>query len=203
MVLSPISAAGSMRVSTAGDGIPWWVWPVLLLMLGFLVWWWLRKPAEEVSASTLSGRQEKPLTSVSPVIAESPSVSSGPKTLNHKVSREPTPKPITAESPVPSDLEEDRDQKLPVVPPIDVKPDDLSIVEGIGPRINQVLHAAGIQSLSQLSDSEISYLKEILISAGVRLADPTTWPEQARLAAVGDLETLKALQASLRGGRKV
>ncbi len=203
MVLSSIFAAGSIRGAAEEEGIPVWVWPVLILMLGFLVWWWLRKPAEEVSPPLLAERPENPVPQVSPVIAQAPSAPVRSGTLAHKVSRGPTPQPVTAKSPAPPELEESREQRLPEVPPIVVKPDDLTIVEGIGPKINQVLHAAGIQSLSQLSDSEVAHLKEILTAAGIRLADPTTWPEQARLAAAGDQETLKALQATLKGGRKV
>jgi cytochrome c-type biogenesis protein CcmH/NrfF len=69
MVLSSIFAAGSIRVATEEEGIPMWVWPVLILMVGFLVWWWLRKPAEEVSAPFLSKESEHPQSTVSPLIA--------------------------------------------------------------------------------------------------------------------------------------
>ncbi|MGD0005261.1 MAG: hypothetical protein ABSE06_13635, partial [Anaerolineaceae bacterium] len=202
-VLSSIFAAGSLRVAAEEDGIPVWVWPVLILMLGFLVWWWLRKPAEEVSTSVQAERPENPLQQVLSVIAQEPSAPARSGSLAHKVSRGPTPQPGSAESSAPPEMEDSQEEKMPEVPPIDVKPDDLTIVEGIGPKINKVLHAAGIQSLSQLSDSEVTHLKKILNGAGIKLADPTTWPEQAGLAAAGDQETLKALQATLKGGRKV
>ena len=204
MVLSSIFAAGSIRVAVVEAGIPIWVWAVLILMLGFLIWWWLRKPVDEVSSPGLAERPDNnPFPSVLPVITGAVSAPSSLKPQVHRVSHGPTPQPLTAESPAPSEPEEDRDQKLPVVPPMEVKPDDLTIVEGIGPKINQVLHAAGIQSLFQLSESEVTQLKEILTAAGVRLADITTWSEQARLAAAGDIETLKALQATLKGDRRV
>jgi predicted flap endonuclease-1-like 5' DNA nuclease len=206
LVLGSFFAAGSMGVAAEEEGIPVWVWPVLIIMLGFLVWWWLRKPVEEVSGPAYPGQTDRTEISssrVSPVIVETPQPPTRSRTIAQRISRGPTPQPLTAESSAPSELEEGQDQKLPKVPPLNVKPDDLSIVEGIGPKINQVLHAAGIQSLAQLEDSDAAVLKEILTSAGVRLADPTTWPEQARLAAAGDMETLKALQASLKGGRKV
>jgi predicted flap endonuclease-1-like 5' DNA nuclease len=203
MVLSSIFAAGSLRVATEEEGIPMWVWPVLILMVGFLVWWWLRKPGEEVSAPFLSERTEHPQSTVSPAAVETPTapVTAMIKTVVHKITRGPTPRPLTAESPEQPEAEEERDQNLPVVPPINVKPDDLTVVEGIGPKINQVLHAAGIQSLSQLSTRDVAQLKEILLAAGIRLADPTTWPGQAKLAAAGDLETLRALQVTLKSGR--
>lgn len=199
-VLSSIFTAGSMRMASEENGIPAWVWPVLALMIGFLVWWWLRKPAEDVSSHILAGR---PDNNSQPQINNVSAAPSRPGVMLHKVSHGPTPRPVTAEAATPPEPEEDREQKLPEVAPINVKPDDLSIVEGIGPKINQVLHAAGIQSLFQLSECEVSDLKEILASARLKLADPTTWPQQARLAIAGDLENLKALQDTLRGGRKV
>jgi len=204
LVMSSFYAAGSRRAAVEESGIPAWVWPVLVLMIGFLVWWWLRKPAEEASSHILTERLDNNSQSpVQPLIADAPSALSRPGAITHKVTHGPTPQPVTAESPAPPEVEEDRDQNLPAVAPISVKPDDLTIVEGIGPKINQVLHAAGIQSLFQLSESEVASLKEILATSGLKLADPTTWPQQARLAIAGDLENLKALQATLRGGRRV
>ncbi len=80
--------------------------------------------------------------------------------------------------------------------------DDLVIIEGIGPKINQILHDAGIHTFSQLSETETSRLSEILLSAGLRINDPTTWPSQARLAAQGKWQELESLKASLKGGRR-
>lgn len=81
--------------------------------------------------------------------------------------------------------------------------DDLTLIEGIGPKINQIFHAAGIHTFADLAHSDVSRLQAVLDEAKLRIADPTTWPEQARLAAAGDLEALKAYQDSLKGGRAV
>ena len=82
--------------------------------------------------------------------------------------------------------------------------DDLRIIEGIGPKISQLLNDAGIFTFAQLANADIEELRQILANAGsrFRLAKPDTWPEQARLAADGDWESLKALQAELSGGRR-
>jgi hypothetical protein len=45
-------------------------------------------------------------------------------------------------------------------------------------------------------------LEQILEEEGIRLADPGTWPDQARLAAGGAWDELKALQDRLKGGRR-
>jgi predicted flap endonuclease-1-like 5' DNA nuclease len=42
-----------------------------------------------------------------------------------------------------------------------------------------VLHNAGIYTFSQLAQTPVSKLQEITLAAGLRLVDPTTWPEQA------------------------
>jgi predicted flap endonuclease-1-like 5' DNA nuclease len=84
-----------------------------------------------------------------------------------------------------------------------VKPDDLQAVEGIGPKIASVLQAAGITNFTQLSQADLARLQEILTEAGIsRIADPSTWPEQAKLAAVGDWQGLETLQDQLKGGRR-
>jgi hypothetical protein len=81
--------------------------------------------------------------------------------------------------------------------------DDLTRIEGIGPKISIWLAEAGVRTYRDLAAADVSRLREIL--AGKRLAfiDPATWPEQARLAAAGDWEGLQSLQAKLKGGRQV
>src|SRR5512135_1161470 len=80
--------------------------------------------------------------------------------------------------------------------------DNLIILEGIGPKISSVLKSAGVASFHQLADTPVERLREILLAANLRLADPTTWPEQAALAAQGDWEGFKELTARLKGGRR-
>jgi hypothetical protein len=87
------------------------------------------------------------------------------------------------------------------VPP--AAPDDLVIIEGIGPKIASVLAEAGITTFAQLAQTEVSRLEEILQAANLRLADPASWGEQARLAAAGDFDGLNALQNRLKGGRDI
>jgi predicted flap endonuclease-1-like 5' DNA nuclease len=88
-----------------------------------------------------------------------------------------------------------------IVPPI--KPDDLKVVEGIGPKIEQLLHEAGILTFAQLADSAPDYIKTILDAAGPRfqMHVPTTWPRQSALARDGKWDELKTLQDELNKGR--
>jgi predicted flap endonuclease-1-like 5' DNA nuclease len=83
------------------------------------------------------------------------------------------------------------------------KQDDLKAIEGIGPKISELLHGAGITTWLALSHSTVSKLQEILDKAGSRykLANPGTWPKQAELAAEGKWKELQAYQEELTGGR--
>jgi ribosomal protein L30 len=82
------------------------------------------------------------------------------------------------------------------------KPDDLEVIEGIGPKIAGLLQDAGITSFAELAATSVARLEEILEEAKLNLASPETWPEQAALAAADDWDALKSLQDQLKGGRK-
>jgi predicted flap endonuclease-1-like 5' DNA nuclease len=88
--------------------------------------------------------------------------------------------------------------------PSPIKPDDLTLLEGIGPKIASLLQAAGITTFTQLAEADLGRLSQILKDAGLQhLANPATWPEQAGLAAAGKWEELKVLTDNLKGGRRV
>ncbi|MCS7036982.1 MAG: DUF4332 domain-containing protein [Saprospiraceae bacterium] len=81
--------------------------------------------------------------------------------------------------------------------------DDLQIIEGIGPKIAELLRNAGIETWQQLSMTSPYRLREILDAAGPQFNahDPESWPHQAALAADEKWDELKALQDELVGGR--
>ena len=81
--------------------------------------------------------------------------------------------------------------------------DDLKRIEGIGPKIEELLNTAGIHSFKQLSVTNVEQVKSILNAAGKRyqIHDPSTWGKQAKLAADGKWDTLDKLQGELRGGK--
>lgn len=83
-------------------------------------------------------------------------------------------------------------------------PDDLKRIEGIGPKISGLLQEAGITTFAQLADTEVERLEQIVEDAGIgQIANPSTWPEQAALAAAAKWDELEALQDDLKGGRRV
>lgn len=83
------------------------------------------------------------------------------------------------------------------------KQDDLKAVEGVGPKIAQLLLNGGITTWRELANTEVSKIQGILDAAGSRykLADPGTWPKQAELAADGKWDELTEYQDFLQGGK--
>lgn len=84
------------------------------------------------------------------------------------------------------------------------KGDDLKKIEGIGPKIEQILHEGGITTFAQLAESDADAVKELLTAAGPRYAihNPATWAKQAAMAANGQWDELKELQDQLDGGKE-
>ena len=84
------------------------------------------------------------------------------------------------------------------------QPDDLKIIEGIGPKMEKALNAAGISTFAVLAGTSEEQINAAITAAGMRFA-PTvpTWAEQASYAANGDFVGLEAFQRTLKGGRKV
>lgn len=85
------------------------------------------------------------------------------------------------------------------------KADDFRKVEGIGPKIAELLNNAGINTFAALANTDVDKIKGILEEAGSRYKshDPTTWPAQAGMAAAGEWDKLKEWQDKLDGGRIV
>ena len=83
------------------------------------------------------------------------------------------------------------------------KKDDLKIVEGIGPKIEELCNNAGIYSFEDLAETSAEKLKEILDAAGSRfqMHDPTTWPAQSALPRDGKWDELKKWQDELNKGK--
>ena len=83
-------------------------------------------------------------------------------------------------------------------------PDDLEIVEGIGPKISQLLRQHGIATFVQLASASPAEISAILQKGGpdFRIANPGTWPEQAGHCVRNDWAGLKKLQDRLTAGRE-
>ena len=83
--------------------------------------------------------------------------------------------------------------------------DDFSHLDGVGPKISATLRSVGVKTFAKLAAKEVDDIREILVAKNpslLRLSDPTTWPEQAGMAAEGRWEDLKALQGDLKERRR-
>ena len=65
------------------------------------------------------------------------------------------------------------------------KGDDLKKLEGVGPKLAEILNEAGIATYADLAGSSVEKLKEILEAAGSRYAskDPAPWIAEAKTLA--------------------
>lgn len=81
--------------------------------------------------------------------------------------------------------------------------DDLKKVEGIGPKIQELLNNEGILTFADLAQTSVDKIKDVLVAAGSRyqMHDPTSWPLQAGLAAEGKWDELKEWQENAKGGK--
>lgn len=111
--------------------------------------------------------------------------------------------PPGADAPAPMDASELAEAAAVLDRP--VRRDDLTVVEGIGPTVAELCVGIGIQTWSDLADTEVSLLRTMLHDAGPRFRthDPSTWPTQARLLADERWAEFRSLTLELRGGQRV
>ena len=163
------------------SGIPWYVWLVLFLFLVLFLWWRLSRSAAQFDEDA--------------------------KELEHDIEGEiydHDEDELPEESDEEIDkLEGDQDESEAAdeAAPDTVEPDDLTKIEGIGPKISSLLQDAGISTYAQLADTSTERLDEIVDAAGLHMANAASWPEQARLAAGGKWDELAQWQDELKGGR--
>ncbi|MEM1270463.1 MAG: 50S ribosomal protein L21, partial [Bacteroidota bacterium] len=90
-----------------------------------------------------------------------------------------------------------------IVPDIDyaANPDDLKLLWGIGPKIEQLLNSAGIYTFRQVAAGSVEEFRKILNESGnprlAQIANEESWSQQAELARDGEWDALKELQAKL------
>lgn len=85
--------------------------------------------------------------------------------------------------------------------------DDLTIIEGIGPKISAALVAAGIPTFEELARTPESRIRDILEAAKLRIlgnvsASIPTWSYQAQMAAEGRMDDLRQWQAARKAGQE-
>jgi len=96
----------------------------------------------------------------------------------------------------------EKKEKAAVKKTAKVDSDNLTKIEGIGPKAAEALTKAGIDSYAKLAKANAEKIKEILTEASSRMAhlDPESWPKQAKMAADGNWDELKDWQDKAKGG---
>ncbi len=152
--------------------------------------------AENVEQTTVESFSSAPAAEATPEpVAEAPAA-------------EPTPEPA-AETPAPEPVVEATPEPVAAAPvaeaPAPAAADDLKKIEGIGPKIAEILNGTGITTFAALAAASADSIKETLANAegNFKAHDPTTWPAQAKMAADGEWDKLKAWQDELDGGKVV
>jgi len=81
---------------------------------------------------------------------------------------------------------------------------DLKVIEGIGPKIEELFHNAGIKTWKALSETSVEKCQRILDDAGpsYKVHNPATWPSQAQTAYLGLWKVLRWWQDDMIGGRE-
>lgn len=121
-----------------------------------------------------------------------------------EVTQAPVKKAPRQAKPKPAVQPETPPKVVPDETPQQAAKDDLTRIEGVGPKIATVLTDAGIQSFEQLAALEVDALKSIVTEAGVLFREKVaiTWSEQAKLATSEQWDALAKLQEKLKGGAR-
>ncbi len=167
------------------------------------------KPAKKAAAPApkKAPASETPAAKVeAPVADEKPAVEEKVAKAPAAEKKAAAPKKAAAEKSAPAKKEAAGDSKA-TAPKGKKGPklNDLKIIEGVGPKIEQLLKEGGIDTWEALAAASEERLQEILEAAGPRyqMHNPSTWPAQAKFAAEGKWDELKEYQDMLIGGRDV
>jgi len=194
-----------------------WFWLLLGVLIGWLLNRWLCKcsnknnPTQSIPASkTIPTATVEPAppaklaeapasTVVTP--APTPAITSAVKATPKPAAKPKTtnPSPKAATSVVVIDIAAAKAAGFSLK-----NADDLTIVEGIGPKINELFVDSGIKTFAQLAEQTVPQMRAILDKGGTRfrIANPSTWAQQAKLASTNKWSELKKLQNGLSGGVK-
>jgi predicted flap endonuclease-1-like 5' DNA nuclease len=175
--------------STGLLGIDWWVWILIgvllllfLLIIGFVL--------QNEPGPPIPERESKMYVTASSAAKAKPEAKQAP-------SSEPKSEPEPEQAPEPETEPEQEPE-----PESEAEPEELTRIEGVGPKVAGLLKNAGITTFASLAEADVERLNAILEKAELQFMDPSSWPEQAALAAKGDWEAFEKLTAELKGGRR-
>ncbi|NND93394.1 MAG: hypothetical protein HKN45_00910 [Flavobacteriales bacterium] len=82
-------------------------------------------------------------------------------------------------------------------------PDDLKKIEGIGPKIEEIMNNGGVWTYASMAEASAGHLNDLILAVwpNNKVHDAGTWPQQAAMARDGKWDELKSLQDQLKGGK--
>jgi predicted flap endonuclease-1-like 5' DNA nuclease len=174
-----------------------WLFPAALLIIGGILLLY-REPSVAVAAPTA---EPEPMATLAAATAPKPVVVPPPAPALAEPAAPVAPAPVvevpvTVVEPYVKEVGEAEPQPAAIIedhpatyaPVVEVSastattaPDDLTIIVGIGPKMQSALRAAGYDTFAKLAVADPDALRTAVAAAGMRLA-PTidTWPEQAK-----------------------
>jgi predicted flap endonuclease-1-like 5' DNA nuclease len=160
-----------------------WFWLLLGILLGWLLNRWLCKCCCKTDQSNPNNTSNTPETSTTKLV-ETPS---------------PDPRTEATSQPMSIDLAAAKAAGFTIK-----NANDLTVIEGIGPKINELFKDNDVKTFADLAKLTIPQMRIILDKGGsrFRIANPETWAQQSALAAENKWTELKKLQGNLSGGVK-
>jgi predicted flap endonuclease-1-like 5' DNA nuclease len=190
------------------------MWAIFFLIAAISFWFWVsreQRTAEEAAEDAIDAAEgikkkvEIKSADDKPAPSAARSDSTPPQTPEPRAAA-PTPPPAPAAARSDSTPTPRPEPDAPVPAAGSASPavaDDLTRIEGIGPKIASILLAAGIDSFAKLAAMSEDAVLATVKAGGLRITpNVNTWAEQAKLAANGDWDGLARLQQSLRGGKR-
>ena len=188
----------------------WWF--LLGALLGWLLNYWLCKRCKNKSKETVShytpppappaAKATQPPATTAPVMktaAPAPAKKATPAKAKAAPAKKSPAKPKATVKKVTLDLVAAKAAGIAIK-----NADDLTVIEGIGPKINELFKDNGLKTFAQVATATVPQMRAILDKGGARfrIANPSTWAKQAKLAANNKWKELKKLQDDLSGGVK-
>jgi predicted flap endonuclease-1-like 5' DNA nuclease len=189
------------------DGLWAWPWPILLaFLLGAILGWLLHKILGDSENEDLDYKQKYLDTKAELSLAKQnikPSLAGGSALgikSNSNKNIDYQQKYLKAKAELDTCKENNNTSAFIVD---DSVKDDLTKIEGIGPKIQELLNADGIWSWKQLASVNVERIQNILDNAGprYRVHNPASWPLQAKMCFNGEWDKLDKWQDEHKGGR--
>jgi predicted flap endonuclease-1-like 5' DNA nuclease len=191
------------------------IWFLFGALLGWLLNYWLCKRCCNKTKETINHYTPPPAPAANqeatPTATAAPAMKAAapaPAPTTEKPKTTPRKKVVAKSKPKTSPIPEKNiviDLTAAKAAGISIKSaDDLTVIEGIGPKINELFKENGLQSFAQVAAATVPQMRAILDKGGARfrIANPSTWAKQAKLAANNKWKELKKLQDDLSGGVK-